>query len=78
MGCRTFMNRHSPGVASCVGSWITTKNKDFLKFNRNVSGTPHLTDNSAGSNDSGHLRSRRSRRLALTQTPLTPGHRSVR
>ena len=52
MGCRTFMNRHSPGVASCVGSWITTKNKDFLKFNRNVSGTPHLTDNSAGSNDS--------------------------
>ena len=50
MGCRTFMNRHSPGVASCVGSWITTKNKDFLKFNRNVSGTPHLTENSAGSN----------------------------
>ena len=42
MGCRTFMNRHSPGVASCVGSWITTKNKDFLKFNRNVSGTPQV------------------------------------
>ena len=55
MGCRTFMNRHSPGVASCVGSWITTKNKDFLKFNRNVSGTPHLTENSAGSNDSGPI-----------------------